>query len=71
MSNRDFLNYIETKYSSTELSNVHHYETLLLRDSKGNIIQKAGLNVSEGHSVTFLDQGTYRTESKIKQVTFS
>tara|TARA_Y100001970_G_C14234817_1_gene861136 strand:+ start:2007 stop:2684 length:678 start_codon:yes stop_codon:yes gene_type:complete len=70
MGNQDFLTYINGKYTAQELTNIHHYETLSLRDSLGNIIQKPGFYVGANHSITFLDQGTYRTESKIKQVTF-
>ena len=70
MSNRDFLTYLNGKYTAQELSNVHHYETTILRDSLGNLIQNSGLNVEENHSVTFLDNGVYRTEQNRKQVTF-
>ena len=70
MSQGDFLNYINGKYTSAELSNIHHYETLSLRDSKGNLIHPAGINVEENFSVTFLDNGAYRTESKKKSLTF-
>ena len=70
MSNRDFLTYLNEKYTSQELSNVHHYETTILRDSLGNLIQNSGLNVEENHSVTFLDNGVYRTEQNRKLITF-
>ena len=70
MSNRDFLTYLNGKYTAQELSNVHHYETTILRDSLGNLIQNSGLNVEENHSVTFLDNGVYRTEQNRKLVTF-
>ena len=70
MSNRDFLTYLNEKYTAQELSNVHHYETTILRDSFGNLIQNSGLNVEENHSVTFLDNGVYRTEQNRKLVTF-
>ena len=70
MSNQDFLNYLNGKYTSEQLSNVHHYETEILRDSNGRLIQSEGLHVSSGHSITFLDNGVLRTESKIKLVSF-
>ena len=70
MSNRDFLTYLNSKYTAQELSNVHHYETKILRNSSGQLIQPEGLRVPEGHSITFLDNGVLRTESQIKQVTF-
>ena len=70
MGNQDFLNYLNSKYTSQELSNIHHYETEILRNSSGQLIQPEGLRVPAGHSITFIDNGVLRTESKIKQVTF-
>jgi hypothetical protein len=70
MGNQDFLTYLNDKYTSQELSNVHHYETEIIRDSKGRLIQPEGLTVPAGHSVSFLDNGVLRTESKVKLFTF-
>tara|TARA_B100000508_G_C11452844_1_gene275078 strand:+ start:1231 stop:1905 length:675 start_codon:yes stop_codon:yes gene_type:complete len=70
MSQQDFSNYLDGKYTEVELSNIHHYETEVLRDSRGRLIQPEGLRVPEGHSVTFLDRGVLRTESKLKSFTF-
>ena len=58
------------KYTDAELSNIHHYETEILRDSRGRLIQPEGLKVPEGHSITFVDRGVLRTESKLKSFTF-
>ena len=49
---------------------IHHYETEILRDSNGRLIQPEGLTVPAGHSVTFLDRGVLRTESKLKSFSF-
>ena len=70
MGSNDFATYINQKYTDQELSNVHHYETEVLRNSRGQLIQPEGLKVPSGHSITFIDNGVLRTESKIKQVTF-
>ena len=70
MGSQDFLTYLNEKYTSEELANIHHYETLVLRDSRGNLIQPAGMFVDENYSVTFIDNGVYRTESKKKSLTF-
>ena len=32
MGSSDFLNYLNAKYTEAELSNIHHYETEILRD---------------------------------------
>ena len=70
MGSQDFLTYLNQKYTETELSNIHHYETEVLRDSKGRLVQPEGLTVPEGHSITFIDRGVLRTESKLKSFTF-
>ena len=70
MGNQDFLTYLNEKYTAQELTNIHHYETEILRDSSGKLIQRGGITVPEGFSVTFLDNGVSRTESKIKSFSF-
>ena len=70
MGNQDFLTYLNEKYTETELANIHHYETKIIRDSSGTLIQKEGLTVPEGHSVTFIDNGVYRTESSLTSFSF-
>jgi len=70
MSNRDFLTYLNEKYTSEQLSNVHHYETREIRDSSNTLIQKAGVRVKSNHSVTYLDQGSATTTSSIKTVSY-
>ena len=70
MGSQDFLTYLNEKYTESELANIHHYETEILRDSNGRLIQPEGLRVPAGHSVTFLDRGVLRTESKLKSFSF-
>ena len=70
MSNRDFLTYLNEKYTSEQLSNVHHYETREIRDSSNTLIQKAGVRVKSNHSITYLDQGSATTTSSIKTVSY-
>ena len=70
MGERDFLPYVNSKYTSEELSNIHHYETKLIRDSRGRLIQPEGLTVPAGHSVSFLDNGVLRTESQLTSFNF-
>ena len=70
MGNQDFLTYLNGKYTSEELSNIHHYETKLITDSRERTIQKAGLYVPSDHSITYVDNGVVKTQSQIKHVTF-
>ena len=71
MGSQDFLTYLNEKYTDQELSNIHHYETDLIRDSNGKLIQPQGLRVPSDHSISFLDNGVLRTESKITSFTSS
>ena len=70
MGNQDFLTYLNAKYTAEQLSNIHHYETKLIRDSRGRLIQPEGLIVPAGHSISFLDNGALRTESQLTSFTF-
>ena len=70
MGNQDFLTYLNAKYTTEQLSNIHHYETKLIRDSRGRLIQPEGLTVPAGHSISFLDNGALRTESQLTSFTF-
>ena len=70
MSQNDLQNYLTNKYTTAELSYVHHYETLKIVDSSQRLIQPKGITVEEGHSITFVDRGVSRTESKIEAITY-
>ena len=70
MGNQDFLTYLNEKYTAQELSNIHHYETKIIRDSNGRLVQPEGLTVPDNHSITFLDNGASRTETKLTSFTF-
>ncbi len=45
MSNNDFLTYVNSKYTTEQLSNIHHYETNIIRDYRGRLIQPKGITV--------------------------
>jgi len=70
MGNQDFLTYLNGKYTETELANIHHYETKIIRDSSGTLIQPEGKRVPAGYTVNFLDNGTLRSESSLTSFTF-
>ena len=70
MSQGDLNNYLANRYSAQELAYIHHYETLKILDSFGNLIQPEGIEVEEGYSVTFVDRGVSKTESRLKSFTY-
>ena len=57
MGNQDFLTYLNTKYTSEQLSNIHHYETNEIRDDQGRLIVKAGIEVNANYRY-YTPQGT-------------
>ena len=70
MGSQDFLTYLNGKYTAAELSNIHHYETKVIRDAANNLIQPAGVYVDSNHSITYVDNGITKTKSEITSVTF-
>ena len=70
MGANDFLTYLNSKYTAQQLTNIHHYETKLIRDSNGRLIQPIGLKVPADHSISFLDNGSLRTETSLTSYTF-
>ena len=70
MGNQDFLTYLNAKYTSEELANIHHYETKIIRDSSGTLIQPEGKTVPAEYTVNFLDNGVLRSESSLTSFSF-
>ena len=70
MGNQDFLTYLNGKYTEAELGNIHHYETKIIRDSSGTLIQPEGKRVPAGYTINFLDNGTLRSESSLTSFSF-
>ena len=70
MGNQDFLTYLNAKYTEAQLSNIHHYETKIIRDSSGTLIQPEGKTVPAGYTVNFLDNGVLRSESSLTSFSF-
>ena len=70
MGNQDFLTYLNGKYTAAQLANIHHYETKVIRDSNGKLIQPSGLTVPADHSISFVDNGVLREESSLTSFTF-
>jgi len=70
MGGQDFLTYLNDKYTAAELTNIHHYETKVIRDAANNLIQPAGIYVDSDHSITYVDRGVTTTKSEITSVTF-
>jgi len=70
MGNQDFLTYLNAKYTEAQLANIHHYETKIIRDSSGTLIQPEGKTVPAGYTINFLDNGVLRSESSLTSFSF-
>jgi len=56
LSDGEFSEYLERKYTQAELDAPHHYETTAVIDSKGKLILPAGKIVDSNFSITYYDQ---------------
>lgn len=61
LSDSEFNEYLYRKYSESELSSVHHYETTTITDGRGRLIVPGGLIVDQNFSTKYFDE-TLRTE---------
>jgi len=70
LSDAEFSNYLERKYTEAELASAHHYETTLVTDSRGKMIVPAGKIIDSNFTVTYYDEtiGTTVTKSPVKMV---
>ena len=56
MTNRTFELYMNKKYGVTNYDNIHHYESIEVKDSSNNYtVLKKGLEVLPHYSITFYD----------------
>jgi hypothetical protein len=55
LSDAEFSNYLERKYTEAELASAHHYETTLVTDSRGKMIVPAGKIIDSNFSVKYYD----------------
>ena len=59
LTQQDFKNYLLDKYGSIAGYNeVHHYETVEVKDLSGRILLEAGLEVDSNFSITYRDPST-------------
>ena len=60
LSNRDLYVYAENKYTVAKLSEIHHYETIEVKDSKGRLILPKGQIVDSNFKITVSPGATYK-----------
>ena len=67
LSDGEFSEYLERKYTQAELDAPHHYETTAVIDSRGKLIIPAGKIVDSNFSITYSD-GISITVTPVKMV---
>lgn len=56
LSDSEFNNYIQSKFTASELTSPHHYETTVTFDTRGKMIVPGGKIVDSNFSVTYFDE---------------
>ena len=63
MNQYEFQRYIDNKYSTTLLTQIHHYESKEVRNSKGLLLQQSGIWVDADHSFSWSENGKKYTQT--------
>ena len=63
MNQYDFKRYIDNKYSTSLLTQIHHYESKEVRNSKGLLLQQSGIWVDADHSFSWSENGKKYTQT--------
>jgi len=63
MNQYEFQRYIDNKYSTTLLTQIHHYESKEVRNTNGLILQEAGIWVDGDHSFSWSENGKKYTQT--------
>ena len=71
LSNRDLYVYAENKYTLAKLSDIHHYETIEVKDSKGRLILQKSQIVDSNFKITVPYSETYRGISAYETTIFT
>ena len=68
MNQYDFKRYIDNKYSTSLLTQIHHYESKEVRNSKGLLLQQSGIWVDADHSFSWSENGKKYTQTETTSV---
>ena len=69
MSQYDFKRYVDNKYGSAMLTQIHHYETKEVRDQSDRLLQEKGLIVDENYTFTWTEKTVIYSSSDKTSVT--
>ena len=65
LTQSQFNEFVNEKYTPQQLVSIHHYETLELRDNKNQLILPAGITVDENFNMEYLSGGQIRSTNSL------
>ena len=68
MSQYDFQRYLDNKYDSVQLGQIHHYETSEVRNPDDKLLLQSGLTVDSDFTFSYTYQGTQYNVSNLTSV---
>lgn len=71
LSNRDLYIYAENKYGISDLNDIHHYETIEVRDEKNRLILPKGKIVDANFKVIVSHNETYKGIGSVETIVFT
>lgn len=71
LSNRDLYVYAENKYTIQNLNDIHHYETVEVKDQKGRLILPKGQIVDSTFKIVVPFESTYTSIGAYENITFA
>ena len=70
MSQYDFQRYLDNKYDSVQLSQIHHYETTEIRDPDDKLLLQSGLTVDADFTFSYSHGQTIYNVNKVTSVSY-
>lgn len=70
MGQNDFSRYLNNKYTTDQLDEIHHYETNEIRNRKGTLLLEKGLHVDADFTYNFSESGTSSSINSVVPITF-
>jgi len=65
LTQSQFNEFVNEKYTPQQLVSIHHYETLELRDNKNQLILPSGITVDENFNMEYLSGGQIRSTNSL------
>jgi len=71
LSNKDLYTFVENKYGAAKINDIHHYETIEVKDSKGRLVLLKNQIVDSNFTITVPYNETYTGLRTYGNITFA